>query len=100
MLDIIREKDEGLYLSRKAGVPPFFATSWIITWWSHELKDLSQVSRMFDVLISSPPYYNLYLSSAYLLVMSARIQKEECDFALLHSALTKGVQKWGFPQRR
>lgn len=101
VLDIIRDRDEGLYaFLRKAGVPPFFATSWIICWWSHDLKDLTQASRIFDVLISSPPYYCLYLCSAYLLVMSAQIQKEECDFAFLHSALSKGVARWGFPAEK
>ena len=52
-----------------AGVQPFFAFSWIITWFSHDLKDLDSVSRVFDVMLSSPPCFSLYLAAAVRYLM-------------------------------
>jgi hypothetical protein len=98
VLDLVRDQDEELYaFFQEADLPPFFATSWLITWWSHELKDLGEAARVFDVLLASPPYYCLYLCAAYLIVMRDRILQGECDFGLLHNALTRGVAQWGFP---
>jgi hypothetical protein len=45
-------------------VEPFFALSWIITWFSHDMDDLEDVARCYDVLLASPPCYALYLSVA------------------------------------
>ncbi len=47
----------------KSGVEPFFALSWIITWFSHELENLDRISRLFDVFIVSHPMMPLYLSA-------------------------------------
>lgn len=47
-----------------ASLPPYFITSWLITWFSHDVKDLNQIARVFDVLISSPPIYILYMCIA------------------------------------
>jgi hypothetical protein len=44
MLLIVRRQDRSLYASLRAcQVEPVFAISWIITWFAHDLKSLSQV---------------------------------------------------------
>jgi TBC1 domain family member 20 len=33
---------------KESEVQPFFATSWLVTWLSHDIKDLNKSSRVFD----------------------------------------------------
>ena len=47
-----------------AGTEPFFATSWLITWFAHDIKELDGVARLFDVLLSSHVLFCLYLCTA------------------------------------
>jgi hypothetical protein len=60
-------------------VEPFFALSWIITWFSHDMDDLVVVARGFDVLLASPPCYALYLSVAV-------------SYTLTHSVVLYGMR--------
>ena len=41
----------------KAKVEPFFALSWVITWFSHELRSFDAVCRLFDAFLSTHPYF-------------------------------------------
>ena len=68
---------------------PFFAISWLITWFSHEIKDMGEVSRLFDALICSHPLYSLYICAAFVLHYKQEIMSTECDFATLHRFVTK-----------
>ena len=96
ILNIIRLRDPELYnFLRAAEIPPYFATSWLITWYSHDIKSFDDVARLFDACLASPPYYCLYLCAASLLLNRDKILKEECDFAILHNALSKMVERWG-----
>ena len=62
---IIRSQDYELYSHLiQAKMEPFFAISWLITWFSHDIKELDHVARLYDVLLSSPPIYCFYLSAA------------------------------------
>ena len=47
-----------------ARVEPYFAISWIITWFSHDIKSIDAVARIFDVMLSSHPMYCYYLCAA------------------------------------
>lgn len=49
---------------------PYWALSWYLTWFSHDVKDLDQVARLFDLFISSHPLMPLYLAA--VLVRSQR----------------------------
>ncbi len=63
ILTIIKAQDIELY-SHLLSIPnfePFFAVSWLITWFAHELSHLEHVARVFDVLLASPPIYSYYL---------------------------------------
>lgn len=45
-------------------VQPFFATSWIVTWLTHDIKELHKVARVLDALLCSIPLFSIYLSAA------------------------------------
>jgi hypothetical protein len=49
-----------------AGVPPFFALSLFITWFAHNLAELCQAARLFDLFIASHPLMPLYAAVAVL----------------------------------
>ena len=47
-----------------AGVEPFFATSWLITWWAHDIKRVNEIARVFDAMLCSHPAFGIYLTVA------------------------------------
>ncbi len=62
---IVKASDMELYQHMmKAKLEPFFATSWLITWFAHDLHDLHTVARLFDVLLSTHPIYIYYICAA------------------------------------
>jgi hypothetical protein len=62
---IIKSQDYELYSHlTQARMEPFFAISWLITWFSHDIKHLHMIARLYDALLSSPPIYCFYLSAA------------------------------------
>ena len=68
---------------------PFFALSWIITWFSHDVRDTSLVKRLFDFFISSHPLMSVYMSVAMMIHPLNRIEilGTDCDFACVHNVL-------------
>ena len=54
-----------------ADLEPFFAISWVLAWFSHEVKSLSEVTRIFDAMLCSHPLFSMYLSAAVSAVTSA-----------------------------
>lgn len=69
---------------------PFFLLSWVLTWFSHEIRDTTVAKRLFDFFIVSHPLMPLYLSVAMLLHPHNRreILETEADMGLLHQTLT------------
>jgi TBC1 domain family member 20 len=61
----------------------------MITWFAHELTRLSDVARLFDVLLVSHPLFILYLSAAVVIEARHRVLNTECDFGTLHGLLAK-----------
>jgi hypothetical protein len=49
---------------RDAGVEPFFATSWLLTWFAHDVQDLEEIARIYDALLCSHPMFCYYLAAA------------------------------------
>ena len=45
-------------------MPNFFALSWCITWFAHDVETLATRARLFDVCIAYPPEMAYYLSAA------------------------------------
>jgi TBC1 domain family member 20 len=73
---------------------PFFALSWVITWFAHEIRDTDLVKRLFDTFLVSHPLFPIYLSIAMVCHKFNReeILQTECDFALIHQTL-RGLPK-------
>ena len=68
---------------------PFFALPWVITWFSHDIRDTALVKRLFDAFIVSHPLFPLYLSAAMILhpINRREILDTDCDFASVHQTL-------------
>jgi hypothetical protein len=65
MFVIVGEIDRPLYnFFVRAESEPFFALSWFLTWFSHDVIVLKDISRIFDALLCSHPSFILYLCSA------------------------------------
>ncbi|KAJ2790436.1 GTPase-activating protein gyp8 [Coemansia linderi] len=70
-------------------VPPFFAISWVLTWFAHDLDDFQSICRIFDFLIVSPPMQVVYMAAAMLKRSERDILAYERDFAAVHTGLSK-----------
>ena len=85
---IIYEVDTELYtFLREINMEPYFATSWIVTWLSHDLKELSRMARLIDAIVCSVPLYILYLSAAIVLHFKNGVLKCYADIPAVHSYL-------------
>lgn len=87
-----------------SGMQPFFALSWVITWFSHEVRDTETVKRLYDVFIVSHPLMPIYLSVAMVLhpVNRQIVLASEHDFGTVHQALrdlTKNSSMTGWKYR-
>jgi hypothetical protein len=65
LLGVQRDRELWAHIE-ESGIPPFFALSWFITWFSHNLQDLAQISRLFDVLMASHPLMPIYISAVVM----------------------------------
>eukprot|EP00793_Prasinoderma_coloniale_P002349 PRCOL_00002857-RA len=73
----------------RAGAPPHFALSWIITWFAHDCRDLEIAKRCFDVFLALPEHAPLYVAAALLRRNAAKVMEgTECDAAEVHHALS------------
>ena len=72
---------------RSSQVPAHFALAWRLTWFSHDMKDVDQCARLFDVFIASHPLMPIYVGVAALVSNRKRILETECDFATMHQLL-------------
>jgi len=68
---------------------PFFALSWIITWFAHDVRDTAVVKRLFDFFLVSHPMMPIYMSVAMIIHPLNRVEilGRDCDFACVHNAL-------------
>lgn len=68
---------------------PFFALSWIITWFAHDVRDTAVVKRLFDFFLVSHPMMPIYMSVAMAIHPLNRVEilGIDCDFACVHNAL-------------
>ena len=94
ILQIINKVDVKLFaFLSKALTEPYFATSWLITWFSHDVKDMDTVARVFDGLITSHPLFCLYVSTAIVLSCKDEIFSMECEMSQIHNYLVNVCEK-------
>ncbi|KAJ1725064.1 GTPase-activating protein gyp8 [Coemansia erecta] len=70
-------------------VPAFFAISWVLTWFAHDLDDFGVICRIYDFLITMPPMQVVYMAAAMLKRNEGQILGYERDFATVHTELSK-----------
>ncbi|KAG2185429.1 hypothetical protein INT44_002220 [Umbelopsis vinacea] len=75
----------GAFLDR-CNVLPYYALSWILTWFSHDLEDYHKVTRLFDLFIASAPSMPLYVACAITCLRRKQIMAMDPDF--VHTAVT------------
>lgn len=63
---------------------PFFAISWLLTWFSHNLFAFETVAKLFDFFITSHPLMPLYMCAAVILSKRADILQLECEISEIH----------------
>lgn len=81
----------------QSGVEPFFALSWVLTWFSHGFDDLDTIARLFDFFIASHPLMPLYLGAEIILHFRDQLlQNVECEYSAIHIFLTNIPQNLPF----
>ncbi|KAI8889265.1 RabGAP/TBC [Backusella circina FSU 941] len=87
MSSIVEYEDPELTVFlESSNVMPYYALSWILTWFSHDFEQYETVVRLFDVFISSEPIMLIYIASAITLLRRNEILRAEPD--TLHSLIT------------
>lgn len=88
VLEIIRKVDRKLFMFLStANIEAFFATSWIITWLSHDIKKVDTTARIYDGLICSHPLFVMYMATALVLHVREEVMALPCLFANVHTFL-------------
>ncbi|KAG2228994.1 hypothetical protein INT48_002081 [Thamnidium elegans] len=88
MSSLIEYEDPELTLFlEKSNVMPYYALSWILTWFSHDFEDYEKVIRLFDLFIASPAIMPVFIASAITLLRRDEILKAETD--IVHSLVTR-----------
>jgi hypothetical protein len=88
VLQMIRKVDKKLFMFLStAGIESFFATSWIITWFAHDVQDLEVAARIYDGVICSHPLFIIYLAAALVIHCREEIFELPCEFAPVHKYL-------------
>lgn len=78
-------------LARDLDLPPYYALSWFITWFSHDVGGLDAAARLFDLFLSVHPLMPLYVGAAAMRSQRAALLaagRGEGGMPALHSALT------------
>lgn len=98
LFPIIAFADEELYnYFRHSQVEPFFALSWVLTWFSHGFDDLPLITRLFDLFIASHPLMPLYVGAQIILHFRDQLlDTVECEYSAIHGFLTKLPQSLPF----
>jgi len=73
----------------KDGVGPQFALSWLLTWFSHDVRNAHQAFRLFDSFLSSHPLLPLYTAAAIIKFRSDVILDPAHDYAEVHMLMQK-----------
>ncbi|KAK0395980.1 hypothetical protein QR680_001516 [Steinernema hermaphroditum] len=90
MYVLLWKEDPGLErFMRNASVGCMFALSWILTWFSHSLREYSQVVQFFDFFLSNDPLMPVYVSAALVLSRRNEVFACEPEMPIIHHLLTR-----------
>ena len=70
-------------------IHPTFAVSWIITWFSHDVRDTEVAKRLFDFFLASHPIMTIYVAVAMITHPSnrERILETEAEYSQIYGVL-------------
>lgn len=74
-------------------VEPYFAISWLITWFAHDISKFAHVTRLFDLFLSSHCLMPLYFGAALMIHFESDILNWQRDYAVYHSSLLRLPEK-------
>jgi hypothetical protein len=73
---------------RQNKTPPYYAISWVITWFSHSIDSLQAACRLFDLFFSAHPLMPLYVAVVALgKYRRAILECDVADFPGVHTTL-------------
>lgn len=71
----------------------YYALSWILTWFSHDLYEQNDITRLFDLFVASNPIMPVYVAAALVLYHADTIRDLPSDLrtdsAILHTTISK-----------
>ena len=105
---LIEHQDDTLYrhLFVKSSMDPHFSIAWLLTWFTHVISDISILSFLFDIFLTSHPYPPLYCIATIVLwddlPMPHRsnvleIAPEYSNIYVYYQSLSHGIDGLGNP---
>ncbi|KAI9015110.1 rab-GTPase-TBC domain-containing protein [Gaertneriomyces semiglobifer] len=73
---------------------PYFAISWILTWFTHDINDIRILTRLWDLFIAHGPVMVVYVCTSLIAAREKEIvglaeSDPDVDSAMLHHMLSK-----------
>lgn len=84
---LARTRPELYQFIAKSDVQPQVAISWMLTWFCHDIDDLTLVSRIYDACIATHPFYPAYIAAALIETKEATVLAGQCEFTVVHKVL-------------
>eukprot|EP00898_Chlorokybus_atmophyticus_P006138 jgi/Chlat1/6525/Chrsp45S06004 len=72
-----------------SSAPPYFAITWPLTWFAHDINELEVAARLFDLFLASEPLMPLYVGAVAMHAARDDILALECEAAYVHAYLKK-----------
>lgn len=74
------------HMAVESGTPPYFALSWILTWWAHEDLSWNALMLLWDfIIITGAPEAPTYIAAALLATAADDLLALPPDFPTLHT---------------
>ena len=74
------------------GGQPNFALSWILTWFSHDIKQLRDVQLIFDSILAIHPLFGVYITVAQIILVRNQLIQHD-DPAMAGFEVFKAIQE-------
>jgi hypothetical protein len=73
-----------------SGTQPFFALAEVLTMYAHDIEELGQIARLFDVLLAREAVFSVYMFAQIVLQRSDELFETPADETdMLHFILSK-----------
>ncbi|KAL0242586.1 hypothetical protein GEMRC1_005149 [Eukaryota sp. GEM-RC1] len=77
------------YLEDSQHSPPYFAVSWVLTWFSHCLDSFCIKRKLFEFFIESSPLAPAVISALVISRKRTALLAQERDFSVCHAAFSQ-----------